>query len=66
MLIAHLLRLVDQERKLFVAVRWKGLSKLEDTLEPLVRVYENVPELTRKFLISRALRPPFALRCTLH
>lgn len=41
--VARLLNLVDQEGDLFVVVRWKGLSSSENTLEPLARVYEDVP-----------------------
>lgn len=48
--VSRLLRLVDQDGKLLVAVRWKGLGASEDTLEPLKRVYEDVPGLLVKLL----------------
>lgn len=43
--VSRLLKLLDVDGKLFVNVRWKGLGKSEDTMEPLQRVYEDVPEL---------------------
>lgn len=50
MSIARLLLLVEQDGSLFVAVRWKGLSVTDDTLELLARVYEDVLQLTLKLL----------------
>lgn len=49
-LVTHHLRLVEQDNKLFVDVRWKRLHELEDTLEPIARVYENVSKLSQKLL----------------
>lgn len=64
--VARLLRLLDQDGDLFVAVRWKELSASEHTLKPLIRVWKDVPKLTRSCSIARALQPPFGVRCTLH
>lgn len=43
--VARLLPLVEQDRSMFVVVRWKGLSASDDTPQPLARVYEDVPQL---------------------
>lgn len=48
--VSRLLRLIEQDNQLFVLVRWKGLENSEDTLEPLLRVYEDVPQLLVKLL----------------
>lgn len=48
--VSRLLKLVDHNGDLHVLVRWKGLSKDDDTLEPLFRVYEDVPHLLVKLL----------------
>lgn len=48
--VSRLLRLVQKDTELFVSVRWKGLSPSENTLEPLLRVYEDVPGLLVKLL----------------
>lgn len=57
--VSRLLRLVEEDGKFFVIVRWKGLSASEDTIEPLQRVYEDVPQLLIKLLkrknIDRAI-----------
>lgn len=50
MLVSRLLRLVEQDDQLCVLVRWKGLEDTEDTLEPLQRVHEDVPQLLAKLL----------------
>lgn len=48
--VSRLLQLVEDNGSLFVSVRWKGLSSTEDTVEPLQRVYEDVPQLLLKLL----------------
>lgn len=48
--VSRLLKLIEQDGELFVSVRWKGLSPEEDTMEPLKRVYEDVPQLLLKLL----------------
>lgn len=45
-----LFRIIEENGKPFVWVRWKGLTVNDDTLEPLERVYEDVPKLTLKLL----------------
>ena len=62
--MARLLRLVDQDGDLYVVVRWKGMSESEDTMEPLSRVFEDVPALTRKLLARKST--PAALRTRAH
>ena len=48
--VARLLRLEDKPEGLMVAVRWKGLTNSEDTLEPLDRVYKDVPQMLVRLL----------------
>lgn len=48
--VSRLLRLVEQDGKLLYMVHWKGLKTSEDTMEPLARVYEDVPQLLVKLL----------------
>jgi len=54
--VSRLLRLIDDPNGLMVQVRWRGLPDSEDTLEPISRVYEDVPELFLK-LIERKNTP---------
>jgi hypothetical protein len=48
--VARLMRLMDSPDGLQVQVRWRGLADVEDTLEPIGRVVEDVPQLLRKLL----------------
>ena len=48
--VQRLMRLVQSDDGLMVQVRWKGLPASEDTLEPISKVYEDVPELFLKLL----------------
>ena len=48
--VARLMKLVDTPDGLKVQVRWKGLSISEDTLEPLKRIYEDVPNMLERLL----------------
>lgn len=49
--VARLMRLEEtDDRTLKVVVRWKGLPHSEDTLEPLHRVYEDVPRMLLRLL----------------
>jgi len=43
--VARLMHPVEEQDGIKVLVRWKGLPNSEDTLEPLQRVYEDVPEM---------------------
>lgn len=51
--VARLLKLVEMKGKLFVNVRWKRLGDSEDTMEPIQRVHEDVPQLLVKSLRRR-------------
>ena len=53
MVVQRLMRLVEDDGKLKVLVRWRGLPESEDTLEPLRQVYDDVPTLFRKLLERR-------------
>ena len=48
--VARLLRLVDEQDGMKVLIRWKGLSKSEAILEPLERVYKDVPAMLLRLL----------------
>ena len=48
--VARLMRLVDTEEGLKVLVRWKGLSNNDDTLEPVTKIYEDVPQMLLRLL----------------
>ena len=45
MVVSRLMRLVESEDGLHVVVRWKGLPHSEDSMEPLGRIYEDVPQM---------------------
>lgn len=51
--VSSLLRLVEEDDQLFVLVRWKKLGDSEDTLEPLRRVFKDVPQLVIKLLLRK-------------
>lgn len=48
--VARLMRLVETPNGLMVFVRWKELSDTEDILEPLLQVYEDVPQMVLRLL----------------
>lgn len=48
--VPHLMRLVDTDDGMMVQVCWRGLRESEDTLEPLMKVFEDVPQLLKKLL----------------
>lgn len=48
--VARLMRLVDDPNGMKVLVRWKGLPNSEDSLEPLARVFEDVPQMVTRLL----------------
>lgn len=43
MSVQRLLRLVETEEGLHVLVRWRGLPESEYTLEPVEKVFQDVP-----------------------
>ena len=50
MVVSRLLSLEDLPNGLHVRIWWKGLSDAEDTLKPIARVHEDVPQLFDKLL----------------
>lgn len=48
--VVRLLKLVQDDEKRFIQVRWKCLSKSEYTFEPLARMYEDIPAMVLKLL----------------
>lgn len=50
MVVSRLLSLEDCPDGLHVRIRWKGLGNNEDSLEPIARVSEDVPQLFEKLL----------------
>ncbi len=56
MVVSRLLSLEDFPDGLYVRVCWKGLDNKEDTLEPIARVSEDVPQLFGK-LLKRKSKP---------
>lgn len=55
---SRLLCLEETSNGIFVLVRWRGLVKAKDTLEPLASVAENVPQLFEK-LLQRKSTPAY-------
>jgi len=53
MVVARLLRLEEHEDGLYVVVRWKGLPNSEDSVEPLEKVYEDVPRMLERLLARK-------------
>lgn len=51
--VSRLLNLVETKECLLVHVRWKGLGKEEDTLEPLDRIYKDMPVLLKRLLLRK-------------
>lgn len=59
--LSRLLLLTEDYRQLFVVVRLNGLTKNENTLEPVERVYEDTPQLLLT-LLARKDTPPKLFR----
>ncbi len=55
--LSRLLGLKKGKKGLFVQVRWKVLPHEEDTLEPIVKVYEDVPAMLKKLLDRKSTKP---------
>ena len=47
--------LEETEDGIMVHVRWRGLPNSEDTLEPLQRVHEDVPQMLRSLLSRKSI-----------
>lgn len=56
------MRLVKTENDLEVRIRRKGPNDTDDTLEPLKRFYEEMPELLKKLLERRSMPMDFPER----
>ena len=50
MTVQRLLRLKEHPDGVYVVVRWKGLPNSDDTLEPLLKVNEDVPRMLERLL----------------
>ena len=53
--VARLMSLLDTADGIQVHIRRKGISADEDTLEPLARVYEKVPQMLERLLFCKAI-----------
>lgn len=53
----RVMELIDSRDGMQVRVRWKGLSPEDDTLEPLQRMFDDVPQLISKLLSSKNMQP---------
>lgn len=61
--VSRLMKLVDENGTVNLHVRWKVFSPSDDTLESLIRVYEDDPQLviiiiSKVKLLDRKTRPP--------
>ena len=54
MQISRLLRFELMSDGIKVAVRWKGLPKSCDTLEPVAQIHQDVPDLLKKLLARKS------------
>lgn len=52
--VLRLLRSMNSEDFILVQVRWKCLSNLKDTLEPLKKIYEDVRKMLLR-VVSRKI-----------
>lgn len=55
--VQRLMELIDSNDGMQVRVRWKGLSPEDDTLEPLQRVFDDVPQLVSKLFSRKNMQP---------
>ena len=58
--VARLMSLEKNRNGLMIHVRWKGMPKEEDTLEPLEKVYEDVPKMVERLLARSSISKPLA------
>lgn len=50
MTVQRLMGHVDTKEAVMVKIHWRGLPQIEDTLEPLLQAFRNVPDLVRRLL----------------
>lgn len=62
MLVQRFMSLVDTDNGLVVRVCWRGSPKSEDTIEPVARVYEDLPKLFKKLLAGKNAPIDLALK----
>lgn len=62
LLVSRSLKLIEQHGKLFVVVRWKSLSSEENNIEPLKRIYDDVPQPTTQFIKQKKYTFPSACK----
>ena len=53
MVVARPMRLEEHDDGLYVVVHWKGLPHSEDTLEPLGKVYEDLPRMLERLFTRK-------------
>lgn len=50
MVVSRLMRLEEHDDELYAVVRWKGLPHSEDTVEPIEKIYQDVPKMLERLL----------------
>lgn len=51
--VQRLMRLIESEEGLFVLICWRGMPQTEETLEPLNKIHEDVPQLLEKLFCCK-------------
>ncbi len=54
--------LEEHDDGIYVNVRWRGLPRSEDTLEPLLKIYQDVPQMLLKLLSRKSLPKALKMR----
>ncbi len=53
--VARLMGLDETTDRIYVRVHWRGLPRSEDTLEPILKAYEDAPALMKNLLSRKSL-----------
>lgn len=61
-IVYRVMRLQEHEDGLYVVFGWKVLENSEDTLEPLLKVNEDVPIMLERFLNRKNTPPRLAVK----
>lgn len=59
--VARLMGLQETPDGIYIQIRWRGLSSKEDTLQPIGRVSEDVPQMLLRLLERKSI-PAHLLR----